>query len=191
VTTITNTVLANNSGGDCAVLGSWTDGGYNLSSDASCAFSSSSSLAGTDPLLGPLADNGGPTQTMALLAGSPAVNLIPPGQNGCGTTIASDQRGLTRPIGIGCDVGAYEDASAPVQLAYLLTAVTGVGPGTSLADKVKQIQGYVAANDTTAACGGLSTFIALVKAQTGKKLSTAQAVLFTQEAESIKVLLGC
>ena len=63
---------------------------------------------------------------MALLAGSPAVNLIPPGTNGCGTTIATDQRGVSRPVGTGCDVGAYEDASAPVQLASLLTAVTGV-----------------------------------------------------------------
>ncbi len=56
-----------------------------------------------DPLLGPLADNGGPTQTMALLSGSPAINA---GTNsGCPAT---DQRGISRPQGVQCDIGAYE-----------------------------------------------------------------------------------
>ena len=128
---------------------------------------------------------------MALLGGSPAVNLIPPGTDGCGSTITSDQRGVSRPTGVGCDVGAYEDASATVQLTYLLTAVTNVGAGTSLADKVKQIKQDVAANDTTGACQGLSAFIAQVNAQTGKKLSTAQAASLTTEARSIKTILDC
>ena len=56
-----------------------------------------------DPLLGPLQDNGGFTQTMALEAGSPAING---GDNAnCPTT---DQRGITRPHGSHCDIGAYE-----------------------------------------------------------------------------------
>ena len=57
---------------------------------------------------------------MALRAGSPAVNRIPAGANGCGTTITTDQRGVTRPVGSGCDVGAFEDALAAVQLVYIL-----------------------------------------------------------------------
>ena len=69
--------------------------------------------------------------------------------------------------------------------------MTGVGPGTSLADKIKQIQGFAAANDTAHACRALDTFIAQVKAQTGKKLSTAQGASFTTEARSIKSLLNC
>jgi hypothetical protein len=59
----------------------------------------------TNPKLGPLAANGGPTKTMALLAGSPAIDgiAVP-----CGTT--PDQRGVARPQGRGCDAGAYEFA---------------------------------------------------------------------------------
>jgi hypothetical protein len=58
-----------------------------------------------------LANNGGPTQTIALLRGSPALNAIPKGQNGCATAtdrIATDQRGVKRPQGKKCDIGAYE-----------------------------------------------------------------------------------
>jgi uncharacterized repeat protein (TIGR02543 family) len=58
-----------------------------------------------DPFLGPLADNGGLTLTHALLAGSPAIDTGNPDSNVCPTT---DQRGYTRPIGVGCDIGAYE-----------------------------------------------------------------------------------
>jgi hypothetical protein len=79
----------------------------------------------------------------------------------------------------------------PGQLAALLTAVTGVGPGTSLADKVKQIQGYVAANDKANACGTLNAFINEVKAQKGKKLTNAQAADFTAQANAIRINLGC
>jgi len=62
----------------------------------------------TAPLLGPLADNGGPTWTHALLAGSPAIDAaddaacVAPPINGV------DQRGVARPQGVGCDVGAFE-----------------------------------------------------------------------------------
>ena len=56
-----------------------------------------------DPQLGPLADNGGASQTMALPPGSPALNVA--GLAGCPAT---DQRGVSRPQGSGCDIGAYE-----------------------------------------------------------------------------------
>jgi CSLREA domain-containing protein len=55
-----------------------------------------------DPLLGPLANNGGPTQTMGLRAGSPAIGLV---SSNCATT---DQRGVRRPVGGRCDAGAFE-----------------------------------------------------------------------------------
>jgi len=57
-----------------------------------------------NPLLGPLQDNGGPTETHALLAGSPAID----GCTGGNCTVDTDQRGITRPQLIACDVGAYE-----------------------------------------------------------------------------------
>jgi hypothetical protein len=64
---------------------------------------------GVDPLLGPLADNGGPTRTRALQAGSPAVDAGDPGAPGTGTACeASDQRGVARPQGPRCDIGAVE-----------------------------------------------------------------------------------
>jgi hypothetical protein len=56
-----------------------------------------------DPRLGPLTDNGGPTQTHALLAGSPALDAG--GPDFCPGT---DQRGVTRPQGPACDMGSYE-----------------------------------------------------------------------------------
>jgi CSLREA domain-containing protein len=56
-----------------------------------------------DPKLGPLADNGGPTRTHALLLGSPAIDAA--STPDCPTT---DQRGVSRPQGAACDIGSYE-----------------------------------------------------------------------------------
>jgi hypothetical protein len=109
-TWLINTIIANNSNGNCyRSSGLIRDGGFNLADDDTCNLTASTSLPGVDAMLGPLADNGGPTQTHALLTGSPAIDLIPEGSSGCGTTIISDQRGIARPHGHGCDSGAYED----------------------------------------------------------------------------------
>jgi hypothetical protein len=62
-------------------------------------------------LLGPLADNGGPTLTHALLEGNQAID------GSEGPCLATDQRGVGRPVGGGCDVGAYE-------FNFALTAAT-------------------------------------------------------------------
>jgi hypothetical protein len=81
-----------------------TSGGYNIGT----GFSHTGTDMYGDPVLGSLADNGGPTPTMALLSGSPAIDAIPADVNGCGTTIATDQRDVSRPWGRGCDIGAVE-----------------------------------------------------------------------------------
>jgi len=81
------------------------DEGHNLSSDASCSFTAPGSLNNTDPVLGPLADYGGPTSAMALLAGSPALDTAD-----AAFCPAADQRGTARPFGAGCDIGAFESA---------------------------------------------------------------------------------
>ena len=81
--------------------------------------------------------------------------------------------------------------SAAEQLGILLTAVEKVGPGTALANDVKQVQGYVAAHDKSHACAGLTGFIDLVASQKGKKLTVAQATSFTAQANSIRATLGC
>jgi hypothetical protein len=85
---------------------------YNLIGDtAGCDILglSGHNLIGQDPLLGDLANNGGATETHALLAGSPAYDHIPSDMNGCGIgPIDQDQRGVARPLGSGCDIGAVE-----------------------------------------------------------------------------------
>ena len=107
-----NTIVANSpNGGNC--YGTMTSKGYNLSSDGTCNLKGAGDLNNTNPLLGPLQNNGGPTQTQALLAGSPAIDAGNPG--GCtdsqGNLLKTDQRGKPRPdkedTG-GCDMGAYE-----------------------------------------------------------------------------------
>jgi hypothetical protein len=65
-------------------------------------------VVGSDPQIGPLANNGGPTLTHLPAITSPVVNSIPFGANGCGSTISTDQRGRVRPVGPGCDKGSVE-----------------------------------------------------------------------------------
>ena len=118
--TLVNSIVANNAGGDCGTGGPIFDGRYNLDSDGSCELDSRfGSLSKADPRLEPLADNGGPTQTHALLADSPALDRIPLGAaNRCPPI---DQRGVARPQprGGNCDSGAYERSTAgPVSYRF-------------------------------------------------------------------------
>jgi CSLREA domain-containing protein len=105
--TLKNTIVANNSGGNCG--GTLTNGGYNLDSGITCGWGSTNgSMSNTNPMLGALSNNGGPTQTMALLAGSPAIDAIPVVNSSCDSTgVITDQRGGSRLQGA-CDIGAYE-----------------------------------------------------------------------------------
>ena len=104
--TLRSSIVSNNSNGNCS--GAPTDGGFNLQFGGGTANSCGATIATRDPLLAPLGNYGGPTQTFALLPGSPAIDIIPPGTNGCGTTINIDQRGVVRPQGNACDIGAFE-----------------------------------------------------------------------------------
>jgi uncharacterized repeat protein (TIGR02543 family) len=79
--------------------------GANLESGAGCHLRTSD-LSSTDPLLAPLANNGGPTQTRALLPGSPGVDKYTGAD--CPST---DQRAYKRPAGLACDIGAFEQSS--------------------------------------------------------------------------------
>jgi hypothetical protein len=110
--TLTQSIVASNLlSRDCHHASSTvTSTGYNLDSDTSCQLTDPTDLPGTDPLLGPLQDNGGGTLTHALLPGSPAIDAIPSGAHGCGTTVFGDQRCRARPqpAGGACDIGAYE-----------------------------------------------------------------------------------
>jgi hypothetical protein len=114
IVVLRNTIVANNTGGNCH--GTITSEGYNLSSDDTCRLHREGDMNTLDPLLGPLTDNGGPTQTQALLPGSPAIDAGNP--SGCRDInrhlLKTDQRGQPRPNkedAAGCDIGAYEKQS--------------------------------------------------------------------------------
>jgi hypothetical protein len=90
----------NNCGGYGSTI---TSLGQNLVSDDSCGVAATGDVRTSTPLLGPLADNGGPTPTHLLLPGSPALDV------GDGTSCPEfDQRGVSRPQGSACDSGAVE-----------------------------------------------------------------------------------
>jgi len=113
ITTTDTIIEAGPKGANCFIgvslgAGRIGSGGYNLSSDATCApqFNQVGDLNSTDAHLGPLANNGGPTLTHLPGAGSPAIDAIPLGANGCG--LNNDQRAAPRPINGRCDMGAVE-----------------------------------------------------------------------------------
>jgi hypothetical protein len=100
--TLWNSIVANSpSGSNC--FGTLIDGGHNISWDGSCNFSALGSLNNTDPKLSDLGDFGGPTPTLALLEGSPALDAAD-----AAFCPATDQRGFPRPYGPVCDIGAFE-----------------------------------------------------------------------------------
>ena len=108
--TFANTIVAGGCEGD--VANGVTSLGHNLESPGNtCGFDPDGTdlVDVPDPMLGPLQDNGGPTETHALLPGSPALDQIP----AVDCEVTEDQRGVARPQGPACDVGAFELEVAP------------------------------------------------------------------------------
>src|SRR5262249_42704880 len=97
--------------------------GHNLLSDVPGVPLDPTDLTDTDPRLGPLADNGGPTFTHALLFGSPAIDAGRPVRG-----VTTDQRGVPRPQGNAPDIGAFESPFAHNRI--LVTSLADSGPGT-------------------------------------------------------------
>jgi hypothetical protein len=104
------TIVANSpSGTDCS--GTTGDAGYNLDDDGSCGFLvKNDSQSGVNPDLGPLQSNGGPTDTQAPATDSPVLEQVPLGTSEGAMTLCpgTDQRGVPRPQGTECDIGAVE-----------------------------------------------------------------------------------
>jgi hypothetical protein len=133
-----NTIIATNSGSaasDCGGTGTVSSQGHNLvGSDSGCVFTASTgdevgtSGSPINPLLGPLANNGGPTPTLALQPASPAIDAGNPAA--CPTT---DQRAFPRPdmSGTPCDIGAYEFQGTPTRTLTVTLAGSGSGTVTS------------------------------------------------------------
>jgi hypothetical protein len=106
---IKNSIIAGNVGID--VLRGADSYGYNIIGSGYLTVveidNPGTDLLEVDPMIGALADNGGPTKTYILLPGSPAIDA-----GTCldinGITVTTDQRGISRPSGTGCDIGAFE-----------------------------------------------------------------------------------
>ena len=255
--TVENSILAGN-----PCQGPIVDGGGNLDWPASSCPGVTS-----DPRLHALADNGGPTQTMALGSGSGALDAAV--EANCPD---ADQRGVSRPQGAGCDIGAYEsdaidetppvmsvpadlvvDATGPAgavvsyaasaeddvdgpvgvtcsppsgsifpigttqvtcsasdaagneasasfdvhvkgvgeQLNDLIAHVNGIGPGSSLTDKLTEARSAFVAGNEAVACDKLRAFVNEAQAQSAKKLTPAQAAEILAAANRIRSVLSC
>ena len=127
--TVFGSVIAGARGGmpNClSTHGTVTSAGYNFADDDSCGLTATGDRqgAGLDPLLGTLADNGGPTPTLLPAATSPLVDAIPLGA--CVTTlspdpITTDQRGEPRSSGDSCDIGSVEVQPSPAPSPAIVT----------------------------------------------------------------------
>jgi hypothetical protein len=196
---LNGTIVAGQSNGknDCFGTNRIVSEGYNLDSDGTCYLRQPTDLALTDPMLGPLADNGGPTWTHALLAGSPAID------RGTCCSGATDQRGVPCPVDIrgvpnsddGCDIGAFEALPPGVQLVGDLhdLILTLIGEDHDLVaplqEAIQILEDGDPGNDGQAV-GSLLAFIAEVEEQRGLTLSDAEADELIAEAERVIQLLG-
>ena len=128
---LTNTIIGGSTGGDCTNGGSISPNDRNLIQDGSCM----PAVSG-DPKLGPLQNNGGPTFTQALMAGSPAIDAGDDAVLGSPFNLVNDQRsfGFPRKACAHVDIGAYEFASnAPPTVTCPANVTTFTNPGQTTA----------------------------------------------------------
>ncbi|MEM8943643.1 MAG: choice-of-anchor Q domain-containing protein [Planctomycetota bacterium] len=162
--------------------------GHNISSNGQGNLSATGDLPSTDPLLGPLQDNGGTTPTHALLPGSPAIDAG-------NSTLTTDQRGLTRPAdldsvanaagGNGSDIGAFE---VQAELSSLtVTTTTDVVDNTDNLTSLREAIMFAnsqAGSDTVMFDAGLSGTITL----TGGEISITDSVAIAgPDAENLTI----
>jgi len=168
---LTNTILAGNIAGqdpDCEDDQGITDGGHNVLGDqgtdcAGMTDGTNGDQVGTDsaplnPELGPLADNGGLTPTMAPLSGSPAIGAGDPADCEAKPVGDADQRGHTRnaPGRLACDVGADDTGGVPLRTLYVSHAASS-DPACASASKTSPF----ATLSGALSCAGSGTLIKL------------------------------
>lgn len=218
---LVSSIVANSpNGGDCNNNGGNLDpAGVNLVRDGTCGASSDPAhFITADPLLGPLANNGGPTQTLALKKGSPAIDAVTVGP--CPPP-ATDQRGVKRPQGAHCDIGAYELVQMPSMLIETImgffkwdvvtgsfnqevvnSGLTGIGPGklakgrvTALRNQLVTAGNLIDQNQIPQACGQLDA--SLKRINTGEPITSSQFVAGTTASDLARMIqqlqqeLGC
>jgi CSLREA domain-containing protein len=144
---VRNTIVAGNTAVNCGGNNPIISQGNNLSDTTACfpADAAQGDVVTATPLLGTLTNNGGPTQTLALLPGSPAIDGVtfqptlncpggPPVGSGTPTPVTTDQRGYLRPAGPLCDIGAFElDAISPTPTLTPTPTTTGTPTNTPTA----------------------------------------------------------
>jgi hypothetical protein len=175
--TLTDTIVAGNSGGDLS--GGLVDGSYDLiGTGGSDGLGSSNNLLDVaDPLLSPLGNYGGPTQTIALLPRSPAI--------GTGTTVSgitADQRGITLP-GTDVDIGAFQSQG------FTLTPVSGSTPQSTIVDTsfANPLAVTVTANDPLEPVAGSLIAFSIPSTVASASLSGATAVIGSNGMASVTV----
>ena len=167
--TLAASINAANAGGNCSGTGTATSHGYNLTGP-DCGFASTGDQTVADSTaaigMGQLADNGGPTQTMALLSTSPAVDAIPTGAVAVdGTTPLCpvfgtvDQRGAFRPRGTGCDIGAFERQAETTRTVIDFTT----SPGGVFDPNFYELDGIVFPSQRCGSAGCAPWFIGFVQ----------------------------
>jgi CSLREA domain-containing protein len=166
--------------------------GYNVFSSCNATGTGSAFDIVGDPLIGPLADNGGPTPTHALLAGSPAIDAGNPA--GCadflGNVLSTDQRGFPRPVGPRCDIGAYE-----VQPTTTTTTTTTLpGTGCAHAATLPSVDCRLAALRTLVTsnvpAGALQTQLLAALTQTRGKTNQVEALRAAGKKRPARSALG-
>jgi len=155
VLTITNSIIGGSSSENCLEtetgggIATWVSNGHNISDDTSCAalLVDGDDLNNVDPLLAVLASNGGPTQTHALQAGSPALGAADEIVCAAAPVSGDDQRGEARPQGDGCDIGAFESDLVGVgectATCYASTTGNDANSGIDFANAKRTIQNAV------------------------------------------------
>jgi hypothetical protein len=143
ITFIKNTIVAHSvPGKNCFNFGFiLNDGGGNLDTDGSCVGSIS-----PDPVLGPLQNNGGPTQTMAISMASPAF-----GGGVAAGCPATDQRGVLRPQFLICDIGAFEFDTANSLMTAVRNDILTLIPTLPVGDVLDAQKLNAAASDLSTA----------------------------------------
>ncbi len=158
--TLRNTIVANSpSGGNCS--GAITNGGNNIDSGTTCGWGSTNgSKSSTPPLLGALTNNGGPTQTFALLTGSPAIDGVT--FNAPNSAPSTDQRGVARPQGVRYDIGAFELDNTPptVAMTSLSSNPTHASPIVVTVTFSESVTGFTS-TDIVPTNGSVSSFTAV------------------------------
>jgi hypothetical protein len=193
-------LVQNNAGrtGNCWT-GPITSDGYNVSSDASCGFGAATDLADTDAMLQPLAANGSDRPTHALVAHSPATDLIP----GAACTLASDERGVGRPQGANCDAGAYEwvDDVKPVVAMHTDVNVPATNPNganvtyapaTATDNLAVASVGCLPASGSAFAVGNTTVTCTAtdVRGNVGKGTFTVHVQSVAEQIQNLLVLMG-